>query len=97
MAEPPADASTRRFLRRYVPGFERGYVVQSGVNIGERETRRILGDYQLTADDILQARKFPDVIARSAYPWASGGGNLRAKCAAVQKELTRQGANLSPR
>jgi hypothetical protein len=56
------------FLRRYVPGFERAYTVQSGVNIGVRETRRILGDYQLTVDDILQARKFPDVIARSTYP-----------------------------
>ena len=56
------------FLRRYAPGFEKSYVVQSGVNIGVRETRRILGDYQLTADDILQARKFPDVIARSTYP-----------------------------
>jgi glycine/D-amino acid oxidase-like deaminating enzyme len=56
------------FLRGYVPGFEKAYVMQSGVNIGVRETRRILGDYQLTADDILQARKFPDVIARSTYP-----------------------------
>ncbi|MBI2358181.1 MAG: FAD-dependent oxidoreductase [Deltaproteobacteria bacterium] len=56
------------FLRHYVPGFESAYVVQSGVNVGVRETRRILGDYQLTADDILQARKFPDVIARSTYP-----------------------------
>ena len=56
------------FLRRYVPGFENAYAVQSGVNIGVRETRRILGDYQLTAGDILQARKFPDVIARSSYP-----------------------------
>jgi hypothetical protein len=56
------------FLRRYVPGFEKAYVVQSGVHIGVRETRRILGDYQLTAEDILQARKFPDVIARSTYP-----------------------------
>jgi FAD dependent oxidoreductase len=56
------------FLKRYVPGFEKAYVVQSGVNIGVRETRRILGDYQLTVDDILQARKFPDVIARSTYP-----------------------------
>jgi hypothetical protein len=56
------------FLRRYVPGFEEAYMAQSGVNIGVRETRRFLGDYQLTADDILQARKFPDVIARSTYP-----------------------------
>lgn len=56
------------FLRHYVPGFDHGYIVQSGVNIGVRETRRILGEYQLTADDILEARKFPDVIARSTYP-----------------------------
>jgi hypothetical protein len=56
------------FLRRYVPGFEQAYVVQSGVNIGVRETRRIVGDYQLTAADVLEARKFDDVIARAAYP-----------------------------
>ena len=56
------------FLRRYVPGFEKAYAVQSGVNIGVRETRRFRRDYQLTADDILQARKFADVVARSAYP-----------------------------
>jgi hypothetical protein len=56
------------FLRRYVPGFERSYVVQSGVNIGVRETRRIIGEYQLTATDVLEARKFDDVIARGAYP-----------------------------
>jgi hypothetical protein len=56
------------FLRHYVPGFDQGYIVQSGVNIGVRETRRILGEYQLTADDILEARKFPDVIVRSTYP-----------------------------
>ena len=56
------------FLRRYVPGFDESYVAQSGVNIGVRETRRFIGDYQLRADDILQARKFPDVIARSTYP-----------------------------
>jgi hypothetical protein len=57
-----------QFLRRYVPGFERAYVMQSGVNIGVRETRRIVGDYQLNAADILDARKFPDAIARGAYP-----------------------------
>jgi hypothetical protein len=56
------------FLRRYVPGFERSYVMQSGVNVGVRETRRILGDYQLTAEDVLGARKFDDAIARGSYP-----------------------------
>jgi hypothetical protein len=56
------------FLRRYVPGFEKSYVAQSGVQVGVRETRRILGDYQLTADDVLAARKFDDAIARGAYP-----------------------------
>ncbi len=56
------------FLREYVPGFEKAYVAQSGVNIGVRETRRIRGEYQLTADDVLTARKFPDVIARGSYP-----------------------------
>jgi hypothetical protein len=56
------------FLRKYVPGFERSYLAQSGVTIGVRETRRITGDYQLTADDILGARKADDVIARGTYP-----------------------------
>jgi hypothetical protein len=56
------------FLREYVPGFEKSYVAQSGVNIGVRETRRIRGEYQLTAEDVLTARKFPDAVARGSYP-----------------------------
>jgi hypothetical protein len=56
------------FLRRRVPGFEHAYAVQSGVTVCVRETRRIVGEYQLTADDVLAARKFDDVIARSTYP-----------------------------
>lgn len=57
-----------RFLNDYVPGFETAYVVQSGTHIGVRETRRIHGDYTLTADDVLGARKFEDAIARASYP-----------------------------
>lgn len=56
------------FLRRYVPGFDHAYAVQSGVTVGVRETRRITGEYVLTADDVLSARKFPDVVARGTYP-----------------------------
>ncbi len=57
-----------RFLRNRVPGFEEAYVVQSGTQIGVRETRRISGEYQLTADDVLRSRRFDDVIARGSYP-----------------------------
>lgn len=56
------------FLKKYVPGFEDAYVGQTGVQVGVRETRRIMGDYKLTADDVLAARKFDDVIARCSYP-----------------------------
>jgi FAD dependent oxidoreductase len=56
------------FFRKYVPGFEQAYVVQSGVQVGVRETRRIQGSYRLTAEDVLAARKFDDAVARSTYP-----------------------------
>ncbi|MFF5970336.1 FAD-dependent oxidoreductase [Streptomyces sp. NPDC012769] len=57
-----------RFLRGRVPGFGQSYVVQSGVQVGVRETRRILGEYELTGEDVLTARTFDDAIARGAYP-----------------------------
>jgi hypothetical protein len=70
-----AEAESRRqmrqiadFLHDYVPGFEKAYAVQSGINIGVRETRRIVGEYRLDASDVLSARKFDDAIARGAYP-----------------------------
>jgi hypothetical protein len=56
------------FLMQYVPGFKNAYVVQSGVNVGVRASRRILGKYKLTAADVLKARRFDDVIARGSYP-----------------------------
>ncbi|MGV4983206.1 FAD-dependent oxidoreductase [Streptomyces sp. NPDC001709] len=61
-------AQIARFLRDRVPGFADSYVVQSGVQVGVRETRRVLGDYLLTGEDVLTARKFDDAIARGAYP-----------------------------
>jgi FAD dependent oxidoreductase len=56
------------FFRRYVPGFENARIAGTGTQVGIRESRRILGRYTLTRDDVLQARKFDDAIARSAYP-----------------------------
>jgi hypothetical protein len=56
------------FFRKYLPGFEDSYVSQTGVTVGVRETRRITGHYILTGNDVLNASRFDDVIARSSYP-----------------------------
>lgn len=56
------------FFRKYVPGFESAYLVQTATQIGVRETRRIIGEYVFTAEDVEAGRKFPDVVMRSAYP-----------------------------
>jgi ribulose 1,5-bisphosphate synthetase/thiazole synthase len=55
------------FMRKYCPGCEGAYIVTSGVQIGVRETRRIVGDYVLTLDDYLARRSFADEIARNSY------------------------------
>lgn len=54
------------WLRADVPGFEQCRIRSMG-RIGIRESRRILGLAYLTRDDFVNARKFPDAIARSAY------------------------------
>lgn len=59
--------SLMKFFRSHVPGFEKCYLARSGVQIGVRETRRITGEYVFAADDVEQARKFPDAIAGLAY------------------------------
>lgn len=57
-----------RFLRDKVPGYEQAFVGGLATQIGVRETRRIIGKYWLTREDVLSARKFPDAIARCGAP-----------------------------
>ncbi|HVA37421.1 MAG TPA: FAD-dependent oxidoreductase [Candidatus Dormibacteraeota bacterium] len=56
------------FFRRRVPGFRNARLAATAVQLGVRETRRIVGEYVLTAEDLLTARRFPDAVARSGYP-----------------------------
>ncbi len=57
-----------RFLRDKVPGFERSVLVATSPAIGVRESRRVLGDYRLTREDVLNARRFDDEIALCGAP-----------------------------
>jgi len=56
-----------KFLRKYVPGFEKSFLSQIPPKIGIRETRRIIGEYILKYEDIVNLVEFPDKIARACY------------------------------
>lgn len=57
-----------RFFHKYCTGFEKSELVSTGVQIGVRESRRVIGDYTLTAQDLLQSKHFEDTVALGGYP-----------------------------
>lgn len=57
-----------KFLNEFVPGCEEGYVVDTGVEVGIRQTRSIVGVETLTNDDVVSCRKREDGICRTPWP-----------------------------
>jgi len=57
-----------RFLVDRVPGYERARLAALSTQVGVRETRRVHGDAQLTADDVLSARQFDDQVGLCGAP-----------------------------
>jgi hypothetical protein len=55
-------------LKEAMPGFKDAFIVDSASLLGVRESRRIVGSYQLTVDDIKECRDFTDKIARNFFP-----------------------------
>ena len=56
-----------KFFRKYVPGFESCYIVNTASEVGIRETRRVVGEYCLTKEDVLGTKQFADNIAQCSY------------------------------
>jgi hypothetical protein len=56
------------FIRDHTPGFGDSYIVDIAPQIGIRETRRIIGRYRLTEDDVLDCADFPDTIGVNGWP-----------------------------
>ncbi len=50
-----------------LPEFAGSHFLMSGPSVGARESRRILGEYTLTADDVLETRRFSDVVALGSW------------------------------
>jgi FAD dependent oxidoreductase len=55
------------FLRT-VPGFEKAYIVDLPPQLGIRETRRVVGGYQLSGEDVLGCASFEDSIGVNGWP-----------------------------
>jgi hypothetical protein len=58
------------FLRR-VPGFEKSYIVDLPPQLGIRETRRVVGGYMLSGEDVLGCASFDDSIGVNGWPMES--------------------------
>lgn len=56
------------YLKKEVRGFEDSFVISTAAQIGIRETRRVVGKYVLTKEDVLAGRTFDDEIAKCSYP-----------------------------
>lgn len=59
---------TFAFMQENAPGFENAYIVDIATQIGIRETRRIVGAYQLTEEDIVGCANFDDAIGVNGWP-----------------------------
>lgn len=69
------------YLREVLPEFRSSRLVECSPRVVEREGQRIVGDYTLTEEDVLSARKFADGAVKSAWPielWSQEHG-LRFK------------------
>jgi hypothetical protein len=56
------------FIRDRAPGFGDSYIVDIAPQIGIRETRRIIGPYQLSEGDVLYCADFDDTIGVNGWP-----------------------------
>lgn len=64
------------FLQTHVSGFERCLTPLTEFTAARRAGRMVIGQYVLTGADVLGGRKFPDAMARCAWPieqWSADG------------------------
>lgn len=58
---------TIRFCRKYLPGYENAWLIDTAPMLGVRDARRIIGEYILTGEDLVCNRRFPDAICRDMH------------------------------
>jgi hypothetical protein len=51
------------FLKKHFPGFEKSFILDTASQTGTRGSRRLIGEYMVTKDDIRSSKEYPDTIA----------------------------------
>jgi hypothetical protein len=82
--------ATFRFMKAFLPGFEKSFLMDTGSLLGIRESRRFTGDYVFTDDDVNNLRRFDDGVVANF-----GGVEIHSVDgkSTVIKELEGKGAS----
>jgi len=81
------------FLQKHAPGYENAYISDMPAIVGVRETRRVLGLEYLTQEDLVNGRRWPDAVVRSAK-FSIDIHNPAGSGQAAGKAKTFQGASI---
>jgi len=101
----------RRFMkvvaivREHLPGFRHAYILDAAPQVGVRQTRLLEGEYVVTKEDIVERRRFPDVVARgrdyytpyrSLLPQRIDGLLVAGRCYSATPEAQRISREIPP-
>jgi hypothetical protein len=69
------------FLKANVPGFEKSFIIDTAPQIGTRGSRRLVGEFTMSIDDVISGRSYEDTIAWFAPVGQVGEGknNIRVQ------------------
>lgn len=56
-----------KFCIKHIPGFEHAWLIDTAPLMGVRDSRRIMCEYKVTADDLVDQRRFPDAVMRGMH------------------------------
>jgi len=93
------------FVREHLPGFRNAYILDAAPQVGVRQTRLLEGEYVVTKEDIVERRRFPDVVARgrdyytpyrSLLPQHIDGLLVAGRCYSATPEAQRISREIPP-
>jgi hypothetical protein len=77
-------------MKKHFPGFAQARIKSVAPVLGIRETRRIVGDYVYTLDDLLEPRDFDDTIGFSGYGFDLPDPKKPSHQPLLERRLTRK-------